>query len=429
LPRLLTIHHKGKNLMKSKLRGAAALVVVSGLFFAGCSKDDAKDSGAATETTAAAEGSAETTAAAGTDATAETTAAAGTDAAPVTEAAAPGTEAAAGAAASGEKVGVSLILKTLSNPFFVSMQKDAEAKAKELNVDLKTAAGAQDGDSPAQIAAIEAAIAAGDKGILITPSSDDVVPALKKAKEAGLLVIALDTPPGDASSVDITFATNNYTAGQLIGQWTNAQLGAAGKKKAVIAMLDLFTDKVVSVDTGRDQGFLNGMGIVKEEDKTGNAKEPKTGKYAAGGDYEIVCHEATNGNADGGKTAIEACLAKNPDINVIYTINEPAAQGAYDVMKGQGKEKDLLVVSVDGGCKPGLELVASGVIGATAQQYPGQMAAKGMQAIVDLAAGKPKPAVTPGLDFFDTGVALVTDKAAEGVTSISVAEGQKICWG
>ena len=70
----------------------------------------------------------------------------------------------------------------------------------------------------------------------------------------------------------------------------------------------------------------------------------------------------------------------------------------------------MIIVSVDGGCKPGLELVASGVIGATAQQYPGKMATLGMQAIKDLADGKPKPAVSPGLDFFNTGVALVTDK-------------------
>jgi fructose transport system substrate-binding protein len=339
------------------------------------------------------------------------------------------TETTAAAVASGEQIGVALVLKTLSNPFFVSMQKDAEAKAKELNVKLTTSAGQEDGDVAAQVAAIEAAIANGDKGILITPSSDEVVPALKKARDAGLLVIALDTPPGDATSVDITFATNNYEAGQLIGQWANGQLGAAGNKKAVIAMLDLFTDKVVSVDTGRDQGFLNGLGIVAAEDKSGNGKEPATGKYAAGGDYEIVCHEPTNGNSDGGKSAIEACLAKNPDINVIYTINEPAAQGAYDVMKSQGKEKDLILVSVDGGCKPGLELVQSGIIGATAQQYPGQMAAKGMEAIVALAKGGAKPAVTPGLDYFNTGVALVTDKAVDGVKSVSVADGLKTCWG
>ncbi len=397
----------------SRKTAFAVLLTTAALAFSACSSDG-DNTEAAVETEAVA---AETEAAAvETEAAAVETEAAATEAA-ATEAAAP---------AAGEQVGVSLILKTLSNPFFVSMQKDAEAKAKELNVKLTTAAGKEDGDSATQIAAIEAAVANGDKGILITPSTDDVVPALDKARAAGLLVIALDTPPNPATSVDITFATNNYEAGQLIGQWANGTLAG---KKAVIAMLDLFTDKVVSVDTGRDQGFLNGMGIVAAEDKSANGKEPATGKYAAGGDYEIVCHEPTNGNVDGGKTAMETCLAKNPDVNVIYTINEPAAQGAYDVMKAAGKDKDLIVVSVDGGCKPGLELVASGVIGATAQQYPGQMAAKGMQAIVDLANGKPKPAVTPGLDFFNTGVALVTDKPVAGVTSISVADGQKICWG
>ncbi len=398
--------------MTRKLRFGVVAFAASALLLAACGSDAAKT----VDTTVAAE-VVETTPAETTPA--ETTPAETTPAAETTVA----------AAAAGEQVGVTLILKTLSNPFFVSMQKDAEAKAKELNVKLTTAAGKEDGDSATQIAAIEAAVANGDKGILITPATDDVVPALDKARAAGLLVIALDTPPNPASSVDITFATNNYEAGQLIGQWANGQLAAAGNKKAVIAMLDLFNDKVVSVDTARDQGFLNGMGIVAAEDKAGNGKEPATGKYAAGGDYSIICHEPTNGSVDGGKTAMETCLAKNPDVNVIYTINEPAAQGAYDVMKAAGKDKDLLIVSVDGGCKPGLELVASGVIGATAQQYPGQMAAKGMQAIVDLAGGKPKPAVTSGLDFFNTGVALVTDKAVDGVKSISVADGQKICWG
>ena len=113
----------------------------------------------------------------------------------------------------------------------------------------------------------------------------------------------------------------------------------------------------------------------------------------------------------------------------MYTINEPAAQGAEDALKAAGKDKGVLIVSVDGGCKPGLELVSSGVIGATAQQYPGKMATLGMQAIRDLADGKPAPSVSSGLDFFNTGVNLVTDKAVAGVDSISVADGQKICWG
>lgn len=327
--------------------------------------------------------------------------------------------------AAGGTVGVSLILKNTSNAFFVSMEKSAQAAASSMGVSLTVAAGKEDGDTASQISAIEAAVAKGDKGILITPSGDAVVPALDAARKAGLLVIALDTPPNPATAVDITFATDNYNAGQLIGKWTAGQLAG---KKATIAMLDLFNDSVVSVDTGRDQGFLNGMGIVQQEDKSGNGKEPPTGKYS-GGDYEVVCHQPTNGAVDGGKTAMETCLAKNPDINVVYTINEPAAQGAEDALKAAGKDKGVLIVSVDGGCKPGLELVSSGVIGATAQQYPGKMATLGMQAIKDLADGKPKPAVSPGLDFFNTGVALVTDKPVDGVPSISVADGQKICWG
>ncbi len=351
--------------------------------------------------------------AATTEAAAEATTAPAESAAPATE-----------PAPSGD-VGVTLVLKNTSNPFFVSMKNSAEAEAAVLGVSLTVAAGQEDGDTQSQINAIEAAVARGDKGILITPSGDAVVPALDAARAAGLLVIALDTPPNPATSVDITFATDNYLAGQLIGQWTAAQLGG---KKATIAMLDLFNDQVVSVDTARDQGFLNGMGIIDALDPSANGNEPATGSYS-GGEYEVVCHEPTNGAVDGGKTAMETCLAANSDVNVVYTINEPAAQGAYDALTAAGKESGVLIVSVDGGCSPGLELVASGVIGATAQQYPGKMATLGMKAIKDLADGGAAPSVTAGLDFFNTGVALVTGTPADGVESISVAEGQEICWG
>jgi fructose transport system substrate-binding protein len=331
----------------------------------------------------------------------------------------------ASSVASDGEVGVSLILKNTSNGFFVSMQNSAQAEADAIGVNLTVEAGKEDGDTATQIAAIEAAVVRGDKGILITPNGDAVVPALDAARAAGLLVIALDTPPNPATAVDITFATDNYLAGQLIGQWTAAQLGG---EKATIAMLDLFNDQVVSVDYLRDQGFLNGMGIVDAVDTSGNGNEPATGSYS-GGEYEVVCHEPTNGSVDGGKSAMETCLAMNDAINVIYTINEPAAGGAYDALKAAGKEAGVLIVSVDGGCSPGLELVASGVIGATAQQYPGKMATLGMQAIKDLAGGGAAPTVTEGLDFFNTGVNLVTDQAVDGVASISVAEGNEICWG
>ena len=163
-----------------------------------------------------------------------------------------------GSSGGGDEIGVSLIVKTNSNPFFIAMQEGAEAAAADAGVSLTLAAGKEDGDEDTQIKAIEDAIARGDQGILITPNGPGVLDAIGKARDAGLYVIALDTPPDPADAVDITFATDNRLAGQLIGEWTAAQLGG---EKATIAMLDLFDDKIVSVDYNRDQGFLEGMGI------------------------------------------------------------------------------------------------------------------------------------------------------------------------
>jgi len=333
--------------------------------------------------------------------------------------------AAASEAPAGEEIAVTLITKTATNPFFIAMQKGAEEAGKANNVSITTAAGKEDGDEATQIQAIEAAVARGDAGILITPATDGVNPAIQEARDAGLYVIALDTPPNPPDVVDITFATDNFKAGELIGKWAAAQMNG---QTANIAMLDLFNDKVATVDYNRDQGFLTGMGI-DVADKTKNGDEAKTGKYTGGkgGDYEIVCNEPTQGAQDGGKTAMETCLAKSKDINLVYSINEPSGGGGADALKAAGVK--ALVVSVDGGCDPGLKLVKDGTIGATSQQYPVKMAELGVEAIAKFKTTGEKPAVTPGLDFYDTGVALVTDKPVDGIPSITVAEGEKLCWG
>jgi fructose transport system substrate-binding protein len=326
-------------------------------------------------------------------------------------------------AGEGDSVAVTLITKDSINPFFVAMQEGAREVAEEENVDLTVAAGAEDGDEEGQIQAIETAIAAGEQGILITPNGPGVNPAIERARDAGLFVIALDTPPDPADIVDITFATDNFEAGELIGQWAAAQLGG---QPATIALLDLFNDRIVSVDYNRDQGFLTGMGI-DVADETRNGDEAPTGEYS-GGTYEIVCNEPTNGAEDGGRTAMENCLTRNPDINVVYTINEPAAAGAYAALEAAGVADDVLIVSVDGGCD-GVQAVNDGRLGATSQQYPLAMAAEGVSAIADIARGGEAPVPSDGLDFFNTGVALVTDTPVDGIESIDTTEGADRCWG
>jgi fructose transport system substrate-binding protein len=310
-----------------------------------------------------------------------------------------------------------LITKTDTNPFFVKMKEGAEAKAAELGIELKSFAGKVDGDHETQVQAIETCIADGAKGILITASdTSSIVPAVQQARDAGILVIALDTPLEPVDAADATFATDNFLAGLLIGQWAKAKMGDAAAD-AKIATLDLAISQP-TVDVLRNQGFLQGFGVdLADPNVIGDETDPR-----------LVGSDVTAGNEEGGRRAMENLLAKDPMINVVHTINEPAAAGAYEALKAIGRENDVLIVSVDGGC-PGVQNVADGVIGATSQQYPLLMASLGIEAIKKWADEGVKPEPTPGKDFFDTGVALVTDEPVEGVESISVEEGMNLCWG
>ena len=321
------------------------------------------------------------------------------------------------APAMAQDVAACLITKTDTNPFFVKMKEGALAKAEELGVKLSTYAGKVDGDHDSQVAAIESCIADGAKGILIAASDTKaIVDSVKKAQAAGMVVIALDTPLDPADAADATFATDNLEAGKLIGAWAAATLGAEAAN-AKIGFLDLVPSQP-TVDVLRDQGFMIGFGIDPvDPNKIGDETDPR-----------IVGHDVTNGNEEGGRKAMENLLQKDGDINVIHTINEPAAVGAYQALKAVGKENDVLIVSVDGGC-PGVAAVKDGQIGATSQQYPLQMAALGVEAIKKFADTGEKPQPTPGKAFFDTGVALITDKPAEGVPSIDTAKGTELCWG
>jgi fructose transport system substrate-binding protein len=342
-----------------------------------------------------------------------------------TAAASSGGAAASGsAAATGQTVGVSLILKTLSNPYFVAMKNDAEAAAAKDGVKLTVAAGSADGDTQTQITAIDNAMSEGDKGILITTNGNAVNAALNQAKAAGLFVIALDTATSPASVADITYATDNTAAGKLDGQYAAAMLGG---KPAVIAMLDLFNNQVVSVDIDRDHGFLEGMGI-NPGNPNENGQEAKTGTYTGGGKYTIACHQPTTGAIAGGRTAMEDCLSANPNINVVYAINEPAAEGAYNAIKAAGKTSSIKIFAIDGSCS-GLKLVSSGEFTADAVQYPGKMAVLGMEAIAKLARGGSKPTVSSGLSFFNTGTALVAANSLSGVATESPTQGASGCWG
>jgi fructose transport system substrate-binding protein len=312
------------------------------------------------------------------------------------------------AAAADEPI-VGLITKTETNPFFVKMKEGAQTSAKAQGAKLLTASGKSDGDNAGQVTAIENMVSAGAKAILITPSdSKAIVPAIKRARAQGVMVIALDSPAAPQDATDALFATDNYKAGMLIGQY--AKVALAGKPTK-IAMLDLFPGHPVGI--ARHNGFLAGLGAP--------GIDPATANLARTAD--VVCMADSYGDQGKGQTAMENCLQKNPDINLVYTINEPAAAGAYKALKAAGKEKSVMIVSIDGGCA-GVRDVKAGAIAATAQQYPLKMAGLAVDAGVQYARTGKKVS-----GYVDTGVALITDKAALGVDSKDSAFGLGACWG
>jgi fructose transport system substrate-binding protein len=316
----------------------------------------------------------------------------------------------AGIATAADQPVVGLITKTETNPFFVKMKEGAAAAAQAQGAKLLSGAGKTDGDNAGQVTAMENMIAGGAKTILITPSdSKAIIPAIKKAQEKGVMVIALDSPTDPPEATDALFATDNYKAGVLIGQYAKAALAG---KPAKIATLDLFPGHPVGAQ--RHNGFLKGFGIA-------NAPEAKSNEL--GRSPEVVCMADSFGDRAKGQTAMENCLQKNPDINLVYTINEPAAAGAYTALKAAGKEKNVIIVSVDGGCE-GVKNVGAGVIAATSQQYPLKMAAMGVEAGVNYAKTGKKVS-----GYTDTGVTLIADKPMPGVDSKDVKTGTELCWG
>jgi fructose transport system substrate-binding protein len=302
------------------------------------------------------------------------------------------------------RVTLGLIVKRNTNPFWVTMKDTAQDTADGDDVRLLTAAGTSDIDNASQVAALGKMTREGAKGIMITPAdSKAIVPAIEKARRAGGTVVALDTPTQPTSAVDALFATDNEQAGRLIGRYAKAK-ATQHHLAPKIAMLDL-SPGITSGELRR-KGFLEGFGIKD-------------------GSPVIVGSADTLGEPGRAQDALRTLLAQHPDINIVYTVNEPAAFGAVEALKSAGRSNDdVILVSVDGGCDAIKNYVRPGVIDATAQQYPDNMARLGVETLATAARGGARPT-----GYKNTGVQLITGDSAKGVPSQNVAFGVRNCWG
>ena len=285
-----------------------------------------------------------------------------------------------------------------------TLRQTAEAAAKSADVTLMTATGTSDVDAESQKAAFSRMIEDGAQGILIAPTiAPELLPLVAAAREDGVLVYAIDTAFAPEDAVDAYLATDNAAAGHLAGQYARVKSGQLGLTPK-IAMLDLAPG--IASGEARQAGFLSGFGIGAD-------------------DPAIVARADTEGNQELGRQRMAEILSGHPDVNVIYTVNEPAALGAIEALREAGADLNRVVlVSIDGGCQAIKGAVRRGDIDATAMQFPQNMAREGVNGIAEALRGE------GGLSgFLDTGVRLITDDPAPGVPSADVAFGVRNCWG
>lgn len=293
---------------------------------------------------------------------------------------------------------IGIVEQQLSNPFFGKLEASAVETAKKHGLETMTAEATVAGDSATQVAAVENMINRGVKGIVLDPANAfALVPIVTKARAAGIIVVTTNTSLDPATAADASYETDNLAAGVLIGQWAKAKIGAT---KPRVALLDYdLSDKTAKA---RHDGFLKGFGITESSP-------------------EIAGTALTQSNVETGQSAMENLLSAHPDINVLYTINEPAAQGAFLAIKKT--KHDILVTSIDGSCS-GIRSVADGTIGATVMQFPANMGQMAVEAIVRAAAGGPKPT---GIN--NSGTVLITDHPVPGIESKDSKWGLAHCWG
>jgi fructose transport system substrate-binding protein len=305
-----------------------------------------------------------------------------------------------GQPADGGKIKVGLVTKTDSNPYFVALRDSAKAEAERGGAELVALAGKFDGDNEGQVAAIENLVQQGAKTILITPSnSTGILGAIKNARDKGVLVIALDTETDPKEAVDATYATDNTEAGRLQGTYVKAALAAKAPK---LIMLDGTPGSTVSEQ--RHNGFLQGAGLKN-------------------GDPAILASDATNGEQNKAQQVTENLLQRDTTLTAVYTINEPAARGAYVALQAKAIAGNVVIGSIDGSCQ-GVTDVKDGKVAVTVMQFPKKMAAQGVQAAIEFAKSAKKPT-----GFINTGVAVITDKPLPGIQSQDTAWGLQNCWG
>ena len=245
-----------------------------------------------------------------------------------------------------ELTSVGVTVGNLGNPFFVQVVKGVEAKAKELGGDdVQVTAVSADYDLAKQFSQIDNFIASSVDMIVVNAADPAAIePAIKRAQDAGIVVVAVDV---SAAGADATVQTNNVEAGQKACEYIADKLNGEGK--------------VV---------IMNGPPVSAVVDRVNGCKEV-LGQYPG---IEILSDSQNGqGSREGGLEVMIGLLTANPELDGVFTINDPQAIGADLAAKQLGRT-DLFITSVDGAPDIEQALKSETLIEASSAQDPNKMA-------------------------------------------------------
>ncbi len=260
------------------------------------------------------------------------------------------------------KIGISL--GSMGNPFFVALAKGAEDEAKKINPKVEVQAVGYDYDIGKQFTQIDNFIAAGVDLILLNPGDPKaILPAIKKAQEAGIVVVAVDTA---AEGADATVQTNNTQAGEIACEYIAKKLNGKG-----------------------DVVIINGPQVSSVIERVNGCKAV----LAKSPDIKILSSDQDGkGSRDGGMNVMQGLLTRYEKVDGVFAINDPQVIGA-DLAARQQSRSGMVLTSVDGA--PDIEAALKDpkaiMIEASASQDPYTMARHAVIAGVAILNGN-KPA-------------------------------------
>ncbi|USW92945.1 sugar ABC transporter substrate-binding protein [Pseudomonas proteolytica] len=269
---------------------------------------------------------------------------------------------------SAAKPKVGLVMKSLANEFFVTMQDGAKdyQKAHAADFDMITNGIKNETDTSAQIDIVNQMILAKVNAIVIAPAdSKALVNVLKKASDAGIKVVnidnRLDPEVLKSKNLEVPFVgPDNRKGSRLVGEYLAKQLASGDK-----------------------------VGIIEGVPTTTNAQQRTAGFKDAmdGAGMKIVSVQSGNWEIDQGNKVAAAMLSEYPDLKALLAGNDNMALGAVSAVRAAGKAGKVQVVGYDNiaAIKP---MLKDGRILATADQAAAQQAVFGIQNALKLVKGE-----------------------------------------